>query len=157
MFDLEIRNSKIAGKGVFTKNKIKKGQLILEINGPNVAAGSVQTDPCALQVGVNKYIGKTGKISDFVNHNCEPSTWVWIIENPNGSFGARLIALRTIEEGEEITFDYSMTVRDDPWTMECACGAKTCRKVIGAFDNLPQPTKDNLISQGIVPDYILTI
>lgn len=53
------------------------------------------------------------------NHSCDP----------NASFDAdgMLLAVRAIEPGEEITYDYvAHPIPASPWNFECACGAENC-------------------------------
>lgn len=53
------------------------------------------------------------------NHSCDP----------NASFdeGGVLIALRVIEPGEEITYDYvAHPLPASPWNFKCGCGAERC-------------------------------
>jgi hypothetical protein len=44
--------------------------------------------------------------------------------------------MRDIKKGEWCTWDYEMS-EDSDWKMECKCGTKKCRKIIGAFKNMP--------------------
>jgi hypothetical protein len=55
---------------------------------------------------------------DYMNHSCAPNCGV------RGS--VVVVARRSIALGEELTFDYG-TTDSDRWTLECACGARTCR------------------------------
>lgn len=53
------------------------------------------------------------------NHSCEP----------NASFNAEgmLVALREIEPGEEITYDYvAHPIPASPWNFQCGCKAQGC-------------------------------
>ncbi|XP_072537024.1 histone-lysine N-methyltransferase SUV39H1-A [Salminus brasiliensis] len=96
-----------------------------------------------------------GNISHFVNHSCDPNLQVYnvFIDNlderlPRIAF----FATRAIKAGEELTFDYKMTIddldaestkmdanfslagmQDTPIKrvrMECKCGAQNCRKYL---------------------------
>ncbi|MGD0577135.1 MAG: SET domain-containing protein-lysine N-methyltransferase, partial [Candidatus Staskawiczbacteria bacterium] len=69
----------------------------------------------------------------FLNHSCDPNCGV------KGKF--QIVAMRDIENGEELTFDYEMT-EDSDWQMQCKCGSKLCRKVIGAYKNMPEFVKE---------------
>ena len=65
-----------------------------------------------------------------VNHSCNPSCGF------NGQIS--LVSMRDIFQGEEITYDYSMTdvgSKEQGWVdMECLCGSKNCRKMITGND-----------------------
>lgn len=56
----------------------------------------------------------------MTNHSCDP----------NASFNdaGMLVAIRDIDVGEEITYDYlKHPVPASPWNFECLCGAVNCR------------------------------
>ena len=55
---------------------------------------------------------------DYMNHSCAPNCGV------RGS--VVVVARQDIAIGEELTFDYG-TTDTDRWTLECGCGAATCR------------------------------
>jgi len=57
--------------------------------------------------------------------------------------------------GEEIAYDYSITMLDDPWEMACRCGSRACRKLVREFRFLPPEVRKRYIGLGIVPDYVL--
>jgi hypothetical protein len=69
--------------------------------------------------------------ADFVNHSCEPNC---------GMKGSVLVvALRDIEAGEELTYDFATTDGSDYDEFECACGSPLCRgKVTGHEWMLPE-------------------
>lgn len=55
----------------------------------------------------------------MTNHSCDP----------NASFdeGGLLVAVREIEPGEEITYDYvAHPLPASPWNFKCGCGAERC-------------------------------
>src|SRR5262245_53438189 len=69
--------------------------------------------------------------ADFINHCCEPNC---------GMSGATVIvAMRDIEVGELLTYDYACSDGSDYDEFECQCGAATCRgKVTGHDWMLPE-------------------
>jgi SET domain-containing protein len=71
--------------------------------------------------------GVDGNEARFVNHACEPNCES-VIENRR----VFIDALRTIEPGEELTYDYQITREpDDPPDIDaifaCRCGSACCR------------------------------
>ncbi|MBI2625395.1 MAG: hypothetical protein HYW70_03640 [Candidatus Nealsonbacteria bacterium] len=54
----------------------------------------------------------------------------------------------------EITFDYSTTMDEDDWGMDCQCGSKSCRGRIRDFKYLPPDIQKKYLDLGIVPEYI---
>jgi hypothetical protein len=56
----------------------------------------------------------------FLNHSCEPNCEVDEVKNR-----VWILALRTIEPGEELLWDYSLYDDEDP--APCHCGSAKCR------------------------------
>ena len=66
------------------------------------------------------------EVGDLFNHSCEPTC---------GLMGSSLIvAMRDIEPGEELSFDYAMCDASDYDEFRCLCGAPTCREVVSGTD-----------------------
>lgn len=160
MDGLILMQSKICeGKGVFANKEFKENQKILEFRGdlftkeqlPNIYSDKAEDDRY-IQIGANLYIGPSGDLDDLVNHSCNPNCYVKIEGRR-----AYLVALTNIKSREEITWDYSTTMYNFDWSMECNCGSKNCRKVIKEFKFLPNDLKKKYAELGILPDYILNI
>jgi hypothetical protein len=128
----EVRESR-NGKGVFAKIEIEEDEIVWDWTREKIWKRSELPDPYPeerrfLQIGLDAYIGNASgpkEIDDYFNHSCKPNCKVIAIENK-----ALLGALRDIQPGEELTFDYSVTMKGDSWTMACNCGVPGCRKVI---------------------------
>jgi hypothetical protein len=103
-----------------------------------------------VQIGPDRYLGPSGGADDYVNHSCDPNSGLKI----RGTT-VDLVAIRNIEPGEEITWDYSTTMDEDDWEMDCRCGAASCRKRIRDFKQLPVPVRERYIRLGIVPQYAI--
>ncbi len=159
--DLEVRPSKISGKGIFAKVDIKKGQTICFLSGERISfeeaikRGNAGTENLSdsLQVGEEEYID-LDEFSRIFNHSCNPNSFI------RGQ--SELIALRDIKRNEEITYDYSSTMDDNYrnasrsiWTNNCNCGAKNCRKSIDQFRELPRKIQDFYLKNRYAPDFIL--
>lgn len=65
-------------------------------------------------------------ITWFLNHSCEGNLGL----TKEGDF----IALRDIEEGEELSYDYGLTESGN-FSMDCHCGSPSCRKHISGTDH----------------------
>lgn len=63
---------------------------------------------------------RTGNISRFINHSCEPNCRA---EKKRGRLW--IVTLRPIARGEEITFDYGYRFRHRALN-PCHCGARSC-------------------------------
>lgn len=127
------------GNGVFTDAKIGKNEKICIFGGyilthqEEVALGAQASD-ASMQIDSNFVIGfkskKDTQASDFFNHSCDPNAGI------KGQIF--LVAMRDIEPGEQITFDYAMVLskmKGAPrYVMTCNCQSKICRKEITEDD-----------------------
>lgn len=98
------------------------------IGGPNTSRADGHTFFFAISDDVVLDCGVNGNIARYINHHCDPNCES-VIEEDGRVF---IYAIRDIEPGEELTFDYALI-----WTGEesqeelaiyaCRCGAPTCR------------------------------
>ena len=149
---LRIARSDNEGRGVFTEVFIPAGASILTIHGP-LRTNEELTDPYedarSYQIGHRLHVSPADPYGPFINHACEPSCGL-----RTNCTSLLLVAIRDIAAGEELTYDYATTSRDDPWRLECRCRAPTCRRLIGEFKDLPPDLQRRYIDLGIVSDYI---
>lgn len=96
------------------------------------------------QVDVDRFLLPRGSIDDLINHSCNPNAGIRLMQN-----GYRLIALRDIERGQEITYDYA-TYIDSPERLLCCCGESCCRKEIGRFRELTPTLRAHYLDRGVV-------
>ncbi len=137
------------GRGVFTEEPIPAGARIIRFSGPFLRYEQTSASTYALQIGPDLYIGASGGLDDYVNHSCEPNAGLRI----DGTT-VDLHAVRDIEAGEEIFFDYSTTLDEDDFTMSCKCGAPSCRGTIGDGKYLPENVWKKYMGLGIIPEYV---
>ncbi|MBI1922752.1 SET domain-containing protein [Candidatus Poribacteria bacterium] len=140
------------GKGVFTSAPIRAGEFLFSYRG----SGPLLTYPEAkgpsreaycLQIGHDKYIWTTQSPQCYVNHSCEPNTGLRNV--------TELYALCDIKAGEEVTYDYSATMNEDDWEMDCRCGAPSCRGRIRDFKYLSRELQQRYLQLGIVAAFCL--
>jgi SET domain-containing protein len=148
---LEVRETQ-SGKGLFAKRDIPAGTTLLKIEGKELSFAECvalgDNESYCLQIDIRKYI--LPHFPFFLsNHSCEPNCGI----EPNLLF----VTLRNIEAGEELRWDYSTSMLERYWTMECHCGAVTCRKEVDDFDTLPEGLQSKYIAQGIVMPFILEL
>lgn len=141
------------GKGVFAKKKISRGERICRFYGPLLHLNDLPKERHGeadryVQIGKDLYFGPTGDFDDYINHSCDPNCGL-VIKGTK----AYAIAVRDIAIGEELTWDYSTTLDEDAWEMECACGSLLCRRLVRGFKYLPENTKQKYLKLGIVPEY----
>jgi SET domain-containing protein len=141
------------GKGVFASENFKKGQTICRLVGTSyrrneMPAKDNKVTVRFIQMGKGLYLHVNGN-ADYLNHSCDPNAGL-VIKGKTVS----LQAIKNIEHGQEVTYDYSTTMDEDEYELQCKCGSPNCRKVIRDFKNLPNNIKHKYIHMGIVPAYV---
>ena len=131
------RRSGIHNRGLFAKKDIPKGTRIIEYVGEKLTHAQsekrgIEHDEQARESGdgtvymftLNKRYTIDGNVpwntAKYANHSCEPNAETDIIKGR-----IWLIALRGIEKGDEIVYDYNFDIEyyeDYP----CLCGSKKC-------------------------------
>ena len=134
-----VRRSKVHGLGVFATRRIRKGTRIVEYLGERVShkvaddryeqkdADDGHTFLFIVDRGVVIDAGVDGNEARFINHGCDPNCES-VIEDRR----VFVEAIRTIQPGEELKYDYQIgRDDDDPENVDevfaCRCGAKSCR------------------------------
>ncbi len=142
-----VRRTKKYGKGVFAKETIRKGEVIAVFDAPimddDFEPWTEDLFNHAIQVGPKLWRDSLG-IARYVNHSCDPNCG---IKGTN-----RIVAMRKIEKGEQITWDYEMTEMNKVWKMKCRCGSELCRKSIGHHKNMPLNIRKKY--SGYISDWI---
>ena len=135
---LEIRDAGEKGRGVFATHTIGRGECIAEVQGWLAASDALDENWFALQVGPDLWLCSDGEsLDDCINHSCEPNTGFATGE-------AKLFALRDIAAGEEIVWDYSTSLSEPGWTLECCCGSTNCRGIVRSWGELTAVERDRL-------------
>jgi SET domain-containing protein len=146
----QVRRSPVHGMGAFALRRIPKGTRIIEYLGERVshqeadrryeskAADDAHTFLFIVDARTVIDAGVDGNEARFLNHSCHPNCES-VIE------GGRVFieAVRTIEPGEEMTYDYQIQREaDDPPDIDevfiCRCGFADCR---GTMLSPPEPPK----------------
>lgn len=142
---IEARRSDIHGNGVFAVAPIKKGEFVIEYKGKRRAhaevdaedAGDVESGHTFLFTLNDEYVidaNHKGNRARWINHSCNPNCEALLDEHEgrNRKKDRVLIeAIRNIKPGEELTYNYGITL-DEPHTARlkkvwaCKCGAKNC-------------------------------
>ena len=124
------------GRGVFAARRIEVGELVWDYAGEERWISDIPKRlwRYCFQVDYDRYVvPENGSAGWFMNHSCEPNCVIM------GS--TRVVALRRIEAGEEVTFDYSTNVGWAGFAMRCKCGSKACRKIVRSYAFLPAELK----------------
>jgi len=151
---LEVKPTKF-GKGVFAKKVFAPGERILQFRGRLYSKTEylkkMKPQKCHyMQIDTNLFLGPTTSADNFVNHCCDPNSGLKVVHGK-----AFLVAIRQINLEEEFTFDYSTSMAEDHWEMDCACDTPHCRHRVRDFKYLPQVVQQKYIDLGTVPDFVL--
>jgi SET domain-containing protein len=121
------------GSGSFAISKISKGEIVASfggnvINQIELTNYSVERVSRSLQLNSDQYLlsGEVPEDGDMINHSCEPNCGIAGISSVQ--------AIRNIEIGEELTFDYAMSDSSQYDEFNCACGKDKCRDKITGMD-----------------------
>ncbi|WP_053337311.1 SET domain-containing protein-lysine N-methyltransferase [Microscilla marina] len=106
-------------KGLFTSKSHKKGEVVMVLTG-DILPYPTRT---SIQIGESKHI--EDKLGQYVNHDCQPSVEVK---------GNHLVALRDLNETEEVTFNYNVSETDMSSPFTCHC----CGKLINGYAKASQ-------------------
>ena len=123
---LILRQSRIHSHGCYTDAPIRKGTLIVEYVGERLTyeqADDLYDDfPNTYLFGLDggKRIIDGYGVAAFVNHSCDPNC-----ETDQIRGKMWIIALRDIEAGEELTYDYNLYDGEDD--APCSCRTVRCR------------------------------
>jgi SET domain-containing protein len=136
---IQVRRSGVHGKGVYALQPLTKGQTIIEYVGQRITWAQAQRrhpsnpddpnhtfffhidDQNVIDAGVG------GNAARWINHACNPNCEA---DEVDGRIFIK--ALRKIEPGEELFYDYGLTI-DERYTRKlkaeyaCRCGARKCR------------------------------
>jgi SET domain-containing protein len=127
---VEVRDSSIHGKGTFASTLLESDTLILEYTGEVISRKTaVERDqPDApdyscyiLLIDDDVFIDArlVEHPAKYINHSCEPNCILSLQDDK-----AFILTLRTIQPGEELTYDYDY---DPSENVKCFCQARGCR------------------------------
>ncbi len=124
------------GKALYATQIIKKDEVICEFDGDVFEAGKCTDLPKdiadhAIQIAEHHWKESAG-FARYINHSCDPNCGMQGLTT--------IVAMRDIQQGEELTWDYDMT-EDSDWRLTCLCGTKLCRGVIGAYKLVPEDVR----------------
>jgi len=133
-----VRPAGAKGSGIFAHSRIAGGDNVAGFGGFVTTRSEFEQLPInqqvhSLQIAENLFMTcpSDSDPADLFNHSCDPNCGI--------SGNVLLVAMRDIEVGEELTFDYAMCDADDYDEFECECGTVGCRdKVTGNDWMIPE-------------------
>jgi hypothetical protein len=142
---MEAKPSKIVPDeiGIFAARDIKAGEFVCkfsDIEEDFISNEEFSQLSPALQEKIERFTGGTPEgylieagmdfnelpISYYFNHSCEGNLGY------NAQY--QFIALRDIQKGEELTYDYGIAETNPEYAFDCMCGAATCRGRVCGMD-----------------------
>lgn len=121
-----------SGNGIFALQPVSKGEVVAVFGGvvyewESFIHLSERERSLCIQVEdrlflVPRPIGE----GDYVNHSCDPNAGL------SGQIG--LVAMRDIQTGEEVCFDYAMCDTMPYDEFDCGCGQPNCRSHVTGND-----------------------
>ncbi|XP_046875778.1 histone-lysine N-methyltransferase ASH1L isoform X2 [Hypomesus transpacificus] len=130
------------GWGIRTKEPLRSGQFIIEYLGEVVSEHEFRSrmmeqyfahsgQYCLnLDSGMVIDSYRMGNEARFINHSCEPNCEMqkWSV---NGVYRIGLFALKDMNSGTELTYDYNFHSFNTEEQQVCQCGSEGCRGIIG--------------------------
>ena len=138
----EVHSSPVHGNGVFARRRIEAGERIVEYEGRRIEwdEATERAEQKGWPVNYTLFFtladgrvidgGDEGNDARFINHSCEPNCEAY--EEDERVF---IHALRDIEPGEELNYNYALVYdgRHTPAIKKafaCRCGSELCTGVM---------------------------
>ncbi len=138
MSDVCVAQSKIHGLGVFAARDFAAGETVLVMDDSRIVDDEHPLQPelgeysyhCDYLAGGKVILQQTPE--RHINSSCDPNVYA-----RRGEGVSRVIALRAVKAGEEITGDYIIDCHGgEVW--RCRCGSPRCRgTIVSSFFELP--------------------
>jgi len=128
---LQVRKSRIQGKGLFTDAPIRSRKKIGNFTGEEISVREARRRAhgaeriAIVEFSATRAIDGSGGDNplQFVNHSCDPNVFIRIAYNR-----VEFYAQRDICAGEELTCNYGESHHNGK--LPCLCGAVKCEKYI---------------------------
>lgn len=133
--NVSVRDTQKIGLGLVATDLIPKGSTVILFGGKIMTWNEVLSlDPdmqnIPYQIADDLFFGIEFRedlgIGERINHSC----------NPNCGFTSemKLIAIRNILPGEDVTMDYATRTSLDSYRLECRCSEPNCRGFVTGND-----------------------
>tara|TARA_B100000941_G_scaffold81444_1_gene55953 strand:- start:707 stop:1165 length:459 start_codon:yes stop_codon:yes gene_type:complete len=127
----KIQKSKIDNNGLYASKDIKKGTKIIEYKGKIISTKHSAIDPkfdnskAIYLFNLNKRYDLDGdfkfNIARLINHSCDPNCEVL-----GEGLKVWVYAMKNINKGDELSYDYGFSFDKDFRQFPCKCGSKNC-------------------------------
>ena len=127
----KIKKSNIDKRGLYATKNIKIGTRIIQYKGKIVKNKEVETNPKfdnskdIYLFDLNKKYSLDGAFgwntARLINHSCNPNCEVEV-----KGYNIWIKAIKKIEKGEELNYDYGFSYDSDYKQFPCKCRSKNC-------------------------------
>jgi len=122
---IEVKDSKIKGKGLFATTRIRRGQIIFKVDDSHVLTDeeheALPHEPDHCDYLPDGTVVLLPEPQCRINHSCDPNSYVYSVGRDRYE-----VAMRDIPAGDEITCDYAIDGISD-YVLDCHCGSSVCR------------------------------
>jgi SET domain-containing protein len=138
---LIVRSSRIHSRGCYTTVPITEGTFIVEYTGEHITCDEANeryedhADTYLFGLDDGEHVIDGDGVAAFINHSCDPNC-----ESDEIDGQVWIIAVRDIEAGEELTYDYCLYDGDDE--SPCSCGADRCRGTLYSDEEMEKRAKE---------------
>jgi uncharacterized protein len=130
---LIVRESRIAGLGLFTIAPVEHGEVCCRLAGELMTderfrmhvAGRARYSALAVDERLH-LVQSDDDPTTKGNHSCDPNMWL--------ADSVTVVARRPIAAGDEATIDYALLTVEPTWSMVCNCGSALCRELVRGED-----------------------
>lgn len=121
---LRVERSEIHRYGLFAKEFIRDGDVILEFPEPKFVKSPKYLQNVGLKVSSEKYIdpNESQGLGQFINHSCSPNCSI-VFDKKH----VIIVAKEDIRPNTELTLDYQMEPGPKKLALTCNCGSSSCR------------------------------
>lgn len=141
--NLRFSRSKIHKWGLFACEKIANGDAVIEYVGEKIRPSLADHREKHVYTNLPTHDGSSyffrvdtdvidatlkGNKARFINHCCNPNCIAKVIRHENGTNSIVIYAKQTINEDEEITYDYKFPREEQK--IRCECKAPNCQKFL---------------------------
>jgi SET domain-containing protein len=124
-------------RALYSRRNFKPGELIIDFTWSSL---SPQPTYLTIQISDNEHGELEPAYLDCINHSCDPNCFF-------DTERKKLIALKELEEGTELSFFYPSSEWDMDRPFQCLCKSSNCIGTIRGAKHLPEK---------LIPEYRFT-
>ena len=131
--NVRVFRSPLHGYGVVAKRDIEVDEVIAEVDGVLYRREELGDDTYCLWIDDDHFLDMVDQ-TRWINHSCDPNAEVEAGLDDAGGAWARIVAIRPIRAGEEITYHYLFS---EELAEPCNCRSRECTGWIVDPEEMP--------------------